>query len=191
MSDKKERPRMDVGIEEVPEETFTDLLPGELERAEFIVGSMLGERHIKSRERHAITVAKNMAGVGFGDAERKQLVEEEAEMDDLKARMGQAREGGVNRWGHRLRPYPHVDIEHYGREDSAAYVEGEPKAPLQPLSPDPVCEAVKRDFAERPEEYLRFDEVMVAREPWLYRDLIEGFADAAIRNEEDDDERAE
>lgn len=119
----KERPRGSVNIEEVTEETYSDLLPYEMERAE-----------------HAMDIL-------FG-LDRKQTASNKEEAGNIKRDMGRAKMTKQNRWGHPWRPSP--DIRDAGPIRDK---HGQLKASPPPsLPPDPINEKAISEFRASLEE---------------------------------------
>jgi len=142
--DKQPRPRGTVAIEEVPEEAYSDLLPYEMERTEFIMGTFFKDHEqklVKSIERNA--QSETPSPVGKKDWDR--VREEGAKVTEIHDSIAAAREVKVNNWGHRWRPSPTVEADHFSKSD--AKIDGPtPTMARPPFPPDPILDAAVTEF---------------------------------------------
>jgi hypothetical protein len=149
MSDKQPRPRGSVRLEAQPEEAFADLLPYEMERTEFIMGTFFADHTKKSIERIEKNAVSDMPVV-TGKKDWDRVREEDAKIDEITAGIAAAREPKVNNWGHRWRPSPTVEAEHFSKEDKVAKsLDGDPIR-RAPFPPDPILDAAVAEYKASP-----------------------------------------
>jgi len=120
----KERPRGSVNIEEVTEETYSDLLPYEMERAEAALKIMV-PFHRKPMWSAKDTAAKQMS-------------------HEITSSIVRAKMSRKNRWGHEWRSSPDAEPP---REEGGGIIEAAGMSPYikVALGHDPICAKLKEE----------------------------------------------